>query len=83
MAFTQKIFSYQIVLEGGQTINVSGLRSTCRVENAGAPSQGTATVEIYGLPLSTMNALTVLVTQQATVYKNKILSRPVTSTAWS
>ena len=72
MAFTQKILSYQIVLEGGQTINVSGLRSTCRVENAGAPSQGTATVEIYGLPLSTMNALTVLGTQQATVYKNKI-----------
>jgi hypothetical protein len=72
LSFTQKILSYSIELAGGQTINVTGLRSTCNVQVAGQPSQGVASIAIYGLPLSQMNALTVLGTEVLSVERNKI-----------
>lgn len=73
MAFSHKLLNYTIEPVNGNPISVSGLRSSCKVAIAGPPSQGQASIEIYGMPLSTMNKLTVLGTEQVNVVnKNKI-----------
>jgi hypothetical protein len=73
LAFTQKLLSYQITFASGGTLNLSGLRSTCEMKNAGTPSGAEADIVIYGMTLSSMNELTVIgATQMYQVNKNTI-----------
>ena len=63
MAFTRKVIEVDFSLAqgvfagGGNTHNVSGMRVSANIVKAGGASFGDALLAIYGLPLSTMNAL--------------------------
>jgi hypothetical protein len=75
LAFTQKLLNYQFALAGGgSAINISGLRSTCKISTAGAPAAGgLADIAIYGMTLSQTNSLTLMSTRQTNgVQKNEI-----------
>ena len=75
MSFTEKRLSYTFAVEGGSSpINISGLRSSCRIVAAGAPTAGgQAEIAIYGMSLSQMNSLTIMSTRQfAGVKRNEI-----------
>jgi hypothetical protein len=75
MSFTEKRLSYTFAVEGGSSpINISGLRSSCRIVAAGAPTAGgQAVIAIYGMSLSQMNSLTIMSTRQfAGVKRNEI-----------
>jgi hypothetical protein len=45
---------------GTNTITLSGHRSRTRIKMAGAPAGSSASIEIYGLPLSTINQISTL-----------------------
>lgn len=45
---------------GTDTVKVSGLRTSVRVRNSGAPAGSTASVDVYGLTPSLMNQLSTL-----------------------
>ena len=66
MSFTEKRLAYTFSLEGGGSrINIAGLRSSCRISVAGAPTAGgMASIAIYGMSLSQMNSLTIMSTKQ-------------------
>ena len=74
MAFSQKLLSYAITLQsGGGTINLSNLRSSCKIAVAGSPTAGgLADIAIYGMTLSQMNSATVLATETNKIGKNFI-----------
>ena len=80
MAFTNKALSFSFALangsfgsSGGNSATLSGLRASCKITNAGPPSMGALSADIYGLPLSMMNQLTMLGTQQNLVGQNTII----------
>lgn len=45
---------------GSNTVKLSGLRVGCHIENCGGPGMGRADINIYGMPLDTMNELSTL-----------------------
>jgi hypothetical protein len=55
------------------TINISGARARCRIQNAGAPAGGMAHISIYGLSQSLMNQMATLGVVVDSVSKNTIL----------
>ena len=57
MAFVQRLINVSFSMGGGGSVNLSGLRVSCKLQNAGPPSQGNAEVTIYGMTLSQMNQL--------------------------
>lgn len=67
MTFKKRSLDYTFTLgqgafgtDGSNTVKVSGLASTCRVENAGGVGMCTASMTIFGMPLSVMNKLSTL-----------------------
>jgi len=58
---------------GGNTVTLSGLRTSCRVNKAGGPSDSTADITIYGMSESKMNQLSTLGVQINLVPKNSIV----------
>ena len=74
MAFTQKqitvSFNYQSV--GGGQKTLTGLRCSCVVVNAGGDTTGQMELAIWGMPLSDMNALSILGTQSGTYGSNTV-----------
>ena len=66
MSFKKKLINVSIQMTegnfqgGGNTATISGLRVSASIENAGGPSQGSAHIAIYGLPLSIMNQLSTV-----------------------
>lgn len=71
-SFTEKILTYTFSMPGGGNFTHTGLRSSCEIVGAGGSSMGQATITIYGLTLSDMNALTTFGTQALLVSKNSI-----------
>ena len=67
MAFARKILRLTFTLwqgnfagSGTNTLTVSGLRTQCRINTAGAPSGSKLSLAVYGLTLSQMNDLSTL-----------------------
>lgn len=73
MTFSTKNISYQITLESGGSVNLTGLRSSCLIYYAGGIVRGTAVAAIYGMTLSEMNKLTGIGPTAYKVLKNKII----------
>ena len=46
--------------QGGNTVTLSGYRTSVRIQNSGTPTGSTAEVSIYGLPLTLINQLSTL-----------------------
>jgi hypothetical protein len=64
--------SYQITLANGGGATVSGLRSSCFVNNVSGLGGCQADIEIYGMTLSQMNSLTTLAAEQRQSWKPRI-----------
>ena len=74
MGFSQKLIDVTVQLapntgtnqpntfseSGGNTVTLSGLRTSVRIQNSGAPADGRATVKIWGMTPSIMNQLATL-----------------------
>lgn len=66
MSFVQRILKFRIALahgefdEGGDTVEIEGLRASVTIDKAGGGQMGRADIRIWGMPLSLMNQLTVL-----------------------
>lgn len=58
---------------GGNTVTLSGLRTSCRISKAGGPSDSTMDLTIYGMTESKMNQLSTLGMQINLVPKNAIV----------
>lgn len=78
MAFTEKLITLQFSLAsgqfegGGNSAAVQGVRVSFQAEIAGLPALGTATIAVYGLPLSIMQQLSTVGPQWNARYKNSI-----------
>lgn len=73
-SFSQKVLTYQLTLASGGSSTLTGLRSSCYVDNVAGNGGCSADIEIYGLTLSRMNALTTLGNQYlAPKGQNKII----------
>ena len=76
MTFTRKYLDVEFKLAngqfdgGGNSAYLKGHRVSVVIEQAGAPDQAKAAIGIFGLPLSTMNQLTILPSQLNAVGKN-------------
>lgn len=67
MALKKRAIDYTFTLgegsfgtDGSNTVNLKGMASTCRVENAGGQGMCSASMTVFGVPLSTMNRLSTL-----------------------
>jgi hypothetical protein len=78
MAFVQRLISLSLSLQngvfsgGGNTADLEGLRVVCKITNAGPPSMGQLSCDVYGLSLDMMNQLTTLGTQQNLIGQNTV-----------
>jgi hypothetical protein len=72
MAFVQRLIDVSFSMGGGGAVNLSGLRVSCKLANAGSPSQGNAEVTIYGMTLSQMNQLSQIGRQYGVLQPNYI-----------
>ncbi len=72
MAFVQRLINVSFTMGGGGAVNLSGLRVSCKLQNAGPPSQGRAEVTIYGMTLSQMNQLSQIGKQTGVLQPNYI-----------
>lgn len=73
MAFVERKIDLTFTLSnGGSPRKITGKRVRCKIANAGPPSQGTADITAYGLPLSMMNELSSVGTEIGSYNKNFI-----------
>jgi hypothetical protein len=65
MSFKERLIDITLTLgqgsfgDGQNRVKISGLRTRVRVDKAGGILMGTASIDVYGLPLDQMNKLTV------------------------
>ena len=71
-SFTQKILRVTLTLVDGTTFAdksntqvLTGLRMSCEIRKAGHPQKNTCRLKVYGMSLETMNACTVVPSQQS------------------
>ena len=79
MAFAKKRLSASFTLSngifagGGNSADITGLRMSARITTPGGDDVGNLALAIYGLPLSTMNQLTVLPSALTAVGQNTVV----------
>ena len=80
MAFTQKLINVAFTLAtgqfsgGGNTASLEGLRISARIDGPGGLTCQTASVAIWGMPLSMMNQLSLIGNQYLTVAPQNTIS---------
>jgi len=81
MSFTQKLINVSFSMgtgsfgggtSSGNTVNLTGLRISCKISKAGGYDMGLLDCAIYGMKLSDMNQLSCVGTQQTNQGKNSI-----------